>query len=127
MPASTPLYSPAGLPTLSGAADLLKEDDLSDLAHLAEQLLGLTAVPGLTGTQARTAQLAVGMQVSFMVEQGVASRLYKTLSEGERRYEFAPSATSGVDPVAAALVAPLLGAALPVEPAPASYLVVKTF
>ena len=104
---STPplLYDPDGVATLSEAAQA--SADLSALAYLAETLLSLRGT-ALTGDDAETARLAVGMQVSFMVEQGVASRLYATFTEGERRYEFADAAQAGVDPVAARLVAPLL-------------------
>ena len=111
MPSSdaAPLYSPAGLPTLSEGARALSTEALDDLALLAEHLLGLRGTV-LTGADSRTAALAVGMQVSFMVEQGVASRLYERLAEGERSYTFAESASVGVDPVAASLVARLLGA-----------------
>lgn len=129
MPVSTlaPYYSPDGVATLSEAARAMEPDDLAALAYLAERLLGLRAVPGLSGEDAATAALAVGMQVSFMVEQGVAARLYKNLTEGERRYEFADAASVGVDPVAAMLAAPLVGAALPAAPSDPLPIVLKTF
>lgn len=128
MPASTPTpyYSPDGAATLSEAARAMEPDALAALAYLAEHLLGLRAVPSLADENAATAALAVGMQVSFMVEQGVASRLYKNLTEGERRYEFADAASVGVDPVAATLVAPLLGT-LPAPPSAPLPIVLKTF
>ncbi len=122
---ANPQYSPAGVPTLSEAARALDVPTLNDLALLAEQLLGLRGT-ALTGANGRTAKLAVGMQVSFMIEQGVASRLYSDLTEGERRYKFAEAAEPGVDPVAARLVAPLLAPVLP-PAAPVTPTVVKTF
>lgn len=114
---ANPIYSPAGLSTLSDGAKALDAPALNDLALLAEQLLGLRGT-ALTGTAGRTARLAVGMQVSFMVEQGVASRLYDRVTEGERSYTFAEAAKVGVDSVAASLVASLLGPPPIPEPLP---------
>lgn len=111
---ANPRYSPAGMPTLSDAAQELDPPALNDFALLAESLLGLRTVD-LMGTAMRTAKLAVGLQVSFMVENGVAARLYTQVTEGQRTFKFTDAATSiGIDPVAAQLVAPFVSPPVPV-------------
>jgi len=86
--ALTPTFDISAHDLLSDGADGLNADELAAQTVLAEVLLGLRAVTGLSGTDLENAQLAVVLQVNYQVELGAAPGLLKSEREGDVQHDY---------------------------------------